>query len=174
MSEAQIDTTQAVDKLLAAGRNLWLAGLGAVAEVEEGTLSLFDRLVEKGRPMEARQKKAAEAVADKAKGTVMGLSQLVQDTVEYESRQMLKRLNVMTREDVKLLSARLSTLSAKLDEYAARREAAAIEILSPEGEAALIVIPETVSVKTASVKTNSAAKAKTPRQPKPATSVGKR
>lgn len=157
MSEAQMDTT---NKLLAAGRNLWLAGLGAVAEVEEGTLSLFDRLIEKGRPVEARQKKAAEAVAEKAKGTAMGLTQLVQDTVEYESRQMLKRLNVMTREDVKILSARLETLSRKLDEYAARRSASAIEIVSPEGEAAAIVIPEITT----------AAKAKTakPRQRKTA------
>ena len=122
MSEAQMDRT---NKLFAAGRNLWLAGLGAVAEVEEGTLSLFDRLIEKGRPVEARQKKAAEAVAEKAKGTAVGLTQLVQDTVEYESREMLKRLNVMTREDVKILSARLETLSKKIDEYAARREAAA-------------------------------------------------
>ncbi|HEV2856376.1 MAG TPA: phasin family protein [Thermoanaerobaculia bacterium] len=144
MSEAQMDTTS---KLLAAGRNLWLAGLGAVAEVEEGTLSLFDRLVAKGRPVEERQKKAVEAVAEKARGTAMGLSQLVQDTVEYESRQMLKRLNVMTREDVKILSARLETLSTKIDEYVARRSAstiAAIEIISPEGEAAAIVIPETI------------------------------
>jgi poly(hydroxyalkanoate) granule-associated protein len=161
MSEAQMDTT---NKLLAAGRNLWLAGLGAVAEVEEGTLSLFDRLIEKGRPVEARQKKAAEAVAEKAKDTAMGFTQLVQDTVEYESRQMLKRLNVMTREDVKILSARLETLSRKLDEYAARRSAAAIEIVSPEGEAAAIVIPEITPETTIAAK----AKAARPRQRKTA------
>lgn len=156
-----MDTT---NKLLAAGRNLWLAGLGAVAEVEEGTLNLLDRLIEKGRPVEARQKKAAEAVAQKAKGTAMGLTQFVQDTVEYESRQMLKRFNVMTREDVKILSARLETLSAKLDEYAERRQANAIEIVSPEGEAALIVIPEITP------ETTTAAKPKTakPRQRKTA------
>lgn len=152
MSQAQIDKTAgvpAVDRLLAAGRNLWLAGLGAVAEVEEGTLSLFDRLVEKGRPMEKRQKKAAEAMTEKAKGTATGLSQLVKDTVEYESREMLKRLNVMTREDVKILSARLETLSKKLDDYAARRQASSVEILSPEGRTAKIVIPDTVAATTA-------------------------
>jgi len=164
MSEAQMDMTTsgtpAVTRLLDAGRSLWLAGLGAVAEVEEGTLNLFDHLVKKGRPVERRQKKAAKAMAEKAKGTAQGLTQLVQDTVEYESRQMLKRLNVMTREDVKILSARLETLSRKLDEYAARRSAAAIEIVSPEGEAAAIVIPEITT----------AAKAKTakPRQRKTA------
>ncbi len=141
MSEAQMDMT--TNKLLAAGRSLWLAGLGVVAEVEEGTQTLFGRLIAKGRPVEERQKKAVEAMAEKAKGTATGFTQLVQDTVEYESRQMLKRLNVMTREDVKILSSRLETLSRKIDEYAVRRSAAAIEIVSPEGEAAVIVIPET-------------------------------
>lgn len=156
------------DKLFAAGRNLWLAGLGVVAEVEEGTLNLFGHLIEKGRPVEERQKKAAEAVADKAKGTALGLTQLVQDTVEYESRQMLKRLNVMTREDVKILSARLETLSTKIDEYVARRSEAtgsAIEIVSPEGEAALIVIPENLSAVATAKPKKAAAK---PRQRKTA------
>jgi poly(hydroxyalkanoate) granule-associated protein len=143
VSEAQMDMT--TNKLFAAGRSLWLAGLGVVAEVEEGTQRLFGRLVAKGLPVEERQKRAVEAVAEKAKGTALGLTQLVQDTVEYESRQMLKRLNVMTVEDVKILSARLETLSTKLDEYVARRSANAIEIVSPEGEAAAIIIPENLS-----------------------------
>ncbi len=124
MSEAQVDTSNGFDKLLAAGRSLWLAGLGAAAEVEEGGRELFGRLVERGRPLEQRQKKAAEAVADRAQRTAREMGKLLQDTVEYEGRGMLKRLNVMTREDVKVLSARLETLSKQIDEYAARRDAA--------------------------------------------------
>lgn len=128
MSEAHVDRNNGIDKLLAAGRSLWLAGLGAVAEVEEGGRDLFGRLVERGRPLGQRlgqrQKKAAEAVADRAQRTAREMGKLLQDTVEYESRGMLKRLNVMTREDVKVLSARLETLSKEIDEYAARRDAA--------------------------------------------------
>ena len=121
MSEAQVEIREGFGKLLAAGRSLWLAGLGAVAEAEEEGRELFDRLVERGRPLEERQKKAAEAVTGRAQRTARELGRLVQDTVAYESRGMLKRLNVMTREDVKILSARLETLSKKLDEYAVRR-----------------------------------------------------
>ncbi len=68
--------------------------------------------------------------------------------MEFESRGVLKRLNVMTREDVKILSARIATLSKKVDEVVERRQAATmgvIEIVSPEGEAAAIVIPATLS-----------------------------
>ena len=36
--------------------------------------------------------------------------------MEFESRGLLKRLNVMTHEDVKVLSARIQTLSKKVDE----------------------------------------------------------
>jgi poly(hydroxyalkanoate) granule-associated protein len=135
MSEAQVVNDNGFGKLLAAGRSLLLAGVGAVAEVREEGRELFDRLVERGRPLQERQKKAAEAVTDRAQRTARELGKLVQDTVAYESRGMLKRLNVMTREDVKILSARLETLSQKLDEYAARRQAAGADV-KPETKTA--------------------------------------
>lgn len=122
---AQMDRNEGFGKLLAVGHNLWLAGLGAMAEAEEEGRGLFDRLVERGRPIEERQRKAVESVADGAAQKARGFSKLLQDTVEYESREMLKRLNLMTREDVKILSARLTTLSKKIDEYAARQQAVA-------------------------------------------------
>lgn len=133
----------AFDRLLATGRNLWLAGLGVVAGVEESGRELFGQLVEKGRPVEEKQRKRVEQVADHAQRTVRGLGRLVEDTVEYESREVLKKLNVMTREDVKLLAARLETLSGKIDEYAARRrdaEAELIELVTPQNEIAAVVV----------------------------------
>lgn len=148
MSQAHVDTNKGFEKLLAAGRSLWLAGLGAVTEVEDGGRELFDRLVERGKPLEKKQKKAAEAVAGRAQRAVREIGKLVEDTAVYEGREILKRLNVMTREDIKLLSTRLNTLSKKLDEYASRREAAA-PAPKPQTKAAA-----------------GAAKATRPRQPK--------
>ena len=119
MSEAQVRTDSGFDKLLNAGRNLWLAGLGAVAGVEEESRGLFDRLVDRGRPVEERQKKLMNQVADRTNRTMQELKKLLQDQVAWEGRGVLKKLNVMTVEDVKILSARLDTLSKKIDEYAA-------------------------------------------------------
>ncbi|MFL6194013.1 MAG: phasin family protein [Thermoanaerobaculia bacterium] len=133
-----------VDRLISAGRNLWLAGLGVVAGVEETGLQMFDRLVERGRPVQERQKEKIEKVAERAQQTARGLGQLVTDTVEFESRGVLKKLNLMTREDVKILTVRVEALSKKIDEYVARRLATAVEIVSPEGETAAIVIPENI------------------------------
>lgn len=124
MSNAQEAVDSGLDKLRTAGRNLWLASLGAVAEVEEGSRELFDRLVERGVPLEGKQKKLAETVTERANQAVRSVSKLVEETVEFESRGMLKRLNLMTREDIKILSARLETLSRKIHDYAVRHEAA--------------------------------------------------
>lgn len=137
-----IEIGGAFDRLLATGRNLWLAGLGVVAGVEESGRELFGQLVEKGRPVEEKQRKRIEEVAGRAQRTVMGLGRLMEDTVEYESREVLKKLNVMTREDVKILSARVETLSGKIDEYAARRrnaEAEILELVTPQDEIAAVV-----------------------------------
>jgi poly(hydroxyalkanoate) granule-associated protein len=122
MSEALEPVDSGLDRLRVAGRNLWLAGLGAVAEAEEGSRGVFDRLVERGVPVEGRQRMLAEAFGERANKAARSLSKLVEETLEFESRGMLKRLNLMTREDVKILSARLEALSKKVNEYAARHE----------------------------------------------------
>lgn len=121
MNQAQ--TQEGFDRarreLLDAGRNLWLAGLGAVAEVEEGGRDWFDRLVERGRPVDERQRKALEEIEERTGTTVREMKKLVEDTVEYESKGLLKRLGLMTRDDVKVLTARIDTLAGKIDELAA-------------------------------------------------------
>ena len=164
-----LDISKPIDRLFTAGRNLFLAGVGAVAEVSEGGMEMFDRLVERGKPFEDKQKQRVEAVVERASKTVRGANQLLQDTVEFESRGVLKRLNVMTREDVKILSARIATLSKKVDEVVERRQAATmdvIEIVSPEGEAVAILTPEAVINPETAIVAAGAKKASKPRQRK--------
>ncbi|HTG33778.1 MAG TPA: phasin family protein [Thermoanaerobaculia bacterium] len=164
-----LDISKPIDRLFTAGRNLFLAGVGAVAEVSEGGMEMFDRLVERGKPFEDKQKQRVEAVVERANQTVRGANQLLQDTVEFESRGVLKRLNVMTREDVKILSARIATLSKKVDEVVERRQAATmdvIEIVSPEGEAVAILTSEALINPQTATAAASAKKASKPRQRK--------
>jgi poly(hydroxyalkanoate) granule-associated protein len=124
MSEAQTTITSIGRELLNAGRNVILAGIGAVVEADNASLKLFDRLVERGRPLDERQRKAAEAFADRANGAMHEAGKLFQDTVEYEARQVLKKVGVLTRDDLKVLSARLDILARQIDEYAAARDIA--------------------------------------------------
>jgi poly(hydroxyalkanoate) granule-associated protein len=125
MSEAQTlgsGLDRARRELLSAGRNLWLAGLGAVVEVEEGSRDLFDRLVERGRPVETSQRKALDKAGHQTQKAFRELGKLVQDTMEYETKGVLKRFGMMTREDVRALSTRLETLARKIDELSVRQD----------------------------------------------------
>lgn len=160
-----IETGGAFDRLLATGRNLWLAGLGVVAGVEETGREIFGQLVEKGRPVEEKQRQRVEAVTGRAQKTVLGFGQLVEDTLAYESREVLKKLNLMTREDVKILSARLETLSEKIDEYAARKrnaEAEILELVTPQNEiAAVVKVEKTPKPRAKTTKTTTTKTART-------------
>ena len=122
MSEAQTTTTGIGRELLNAGRNLLLAGIGAVVEADNASQRLFDRLVERGRPLDERQRKTIDAFTDRANGALREAGKLFQDTVEYESRQVLKKVGILTRDDLKVLSARLDILARQIDEYAAARD----------------------------------------------------
>ena len=122
MSEAQTTTTGIGRELLNAGRNLLLAGIGAVVEADNASQRLFDRLVERGRPLDERQRKTIDAFTDRANGALREAGKLFQDTVEYESRQVLKKVGILTRDDLKVLSARLDILARQIDEYATARE----------------------------------------------------
>lgn len=108
-------------ELFKAGKELCLAGLGAAARLDDESQKVFDRLVERGRPVEEKGRKAVETAANRTQAVLREAKTLVLDTVEYESKAALKRLGLMTRDDVKILSARLDTLSRKIDEFAAQR-----------------------------------------------------
>lgn len=125
-------------EIASAGRNIWLAGLGVVAEVEEGGRDLFGQLVERGRPFEERQRKALEQVGDRTGEAVREATQLVQDTVQFETKGMLKKLGLLTREDVQALTARLETLSRKLDDLAERQSIASAMTAIPVLETPLV------------------------------------
>jgi polyhydroxyalkanoate synthesis regulator phasin len=150
MNEAQTHETfdRARRELREAGRNLWLASLGAVAEIEEGTSAwhqvdwqqMFDRLVERGRPVDERQRKTLEEIEGRTGTTVREMKKLFEDTVQYESKSLLERFGLMTRDDVKVLAARIDTLAAKVDELVASYEIAAAEP-SPVGTGVSTEIP---------------------------------
>jgi poly(hydroxyalkanoate) granule-associated protein len=136
MSDAQTTTSsgfgRARQELLNAGRNLWLASLGAIAEVDEASAKLFNRLVERGRPLDERQRKAVDAFTDRANGALRETGKLFQDTVEYETKQILKKIGVLTRDDLRTLSARLDILSKQIDEHAAAKAVAESVIVTPD------------------------------------------
>lgn len=129
------------EEILSAGRQLWLAGLGAVLEIEEGSRKVlrrveaegaktFDRLVERGRPLGERQKQAVEDLGERAGSTVRDAAEragesvreagkLLGDTAEFEVKGLLRKLGLMTYEDVQAIAALINGLSQRIDQLAA-------------------------------------------------------
>lgn len=112
------------------GRDIWLAGLGALSRVEEEGENIFRTLVERGEKFEARgrdqiahaleglkeqQKQATQTFSEAAGSVERAVSNTVTDT--------LGRMGVPRREEVKELSSKVSQLSEKLDALSATLDA---------------------------------------------------
>lgn len=124
------------------GREVWLAGLGALAAVEEEGSKWFNDLVQRGEKMEEegkkqlgeaasdvseRQEQATKTVEKSMKDTVG----MVEETVSRTVRRVMERLDVPAREEVRSLSVKVDELTRKVD-----RLAAAVEARGKVGEAA--------------------------------------
>jgi poly(hydroxyalkanoate) granule-associated protein len=104
------------------GRDVWLAGLGALATVEEEGSKLFARLVERGKEYEdlsAKQVKALtdrvakqqEKAVERAEETTTAAQSAVANTVD----KALERFGVPTRSEVSELSKKVDKLSKQID-----------------------------------------------------------
>src|SRR5256885_2198817 len=107
-----------VDQVRANARDVWLAGLGAFAAMQdEGgkvlsttrteSTKVLKALVSQGKEIEALAKKTAvkqtENVVDKTSQTIDKLEQVFQDRLS----RTLSRLGVPTSEDIKALTVRV-------------------------------------------------------------------
>jgi poly(hydroxyalkanoate) granule-associated protein len=103
------------------GRKLWLAGLGAlgtIVDLDQESRGLFDRLVERGRPVSHRQKQVAQEIGDRAAGRIREMRERVRGQVREDLQRVLRRADVPTREEWNALTAHLEALSRKIDEIA--------------------------------------------------------
>ncbi len=119
------------------GRDVWLAGLGALSRVEEEGEKLFKNLVERGEQFEARGRKQVEASLDAvnkqqkratdsmsaATKTFTDAAQSVERAVSNTLTDTLGRVGMPTRDEVEELSGKVSKLSEKLDALSAVLEA---------------------------------------------------
>jgi poly(hydroxyalkanoate) granule-associated protein len=115
------------------GRDVWLAGLGALAAAEEQGAEFYEDLVDRGKDFEQRgreqidetarelgeqQRHAVKAAGDTAAGTISTIEQ----TVNGAFRSVFGRLDVPTRGEVQSLAEKVERLAEKLDGVAATLE----------------------------------------------------
>jgi poly(hydroxyalkanoate) granule-associated protein len=102
---------------------VWLAGLGALATVEEEGSKLFGRLVDRGAEFEEERRKELKEAGEKAREQGdEALAQIEEASEETQSLLMdtvntaLERFGVPTRSEVDRLSERVESLTKQVDE----------------------------------------------------------
>jgi poly(hydroxyalkanoate) granule-associated protein len=124
---------------------IWLAGLGALAAAEEEGVKLFNRLVDRGRDVEAKGK----VEVDKVKAEVERMKTRAETTFEDWGGKLdetltsaLHRLGVPTRDEIRTLTQRVEELNAKIEALKPRTTPAAATTTTATTE---IVTPDTAT-----------------------------
>lgn len=107
--------------VIEAGRQVYLAGLGAVGMAGTTTEAVFGMLVEEGRHYQARQSKKVNKVVAQAVDVVEQAMHAVDATVEKTSKAALGRLGMPSRKDIADLNRRVEQLTVKVESLPKKR-----------------------------------------------------
>ena len=110
--------------VLGAGRQVWLAGLGAAGIVANGGQAVFTMLVEEGKRVKGVDVgHMVEDVVDRAAVPVRNTLKQVDRTVLRTSKNVLSRLGVPTHQEVEGLTNRVEQLITKVESLNQGRKA---------------------------------------------------
>jgi poly(hydroxyalkanoate) granule-associated protein len=103
------------DDVVNAGRNVWLAGLGAFSWAEEESRKTFDDLVDRGQKFEKSEKNVVSKTIDEATTKAKDLGTKVEDTVHDTVTTVLHRAGVPSRDEILTLTERVEELTKKVE-----------------------------------------------------------
>ncbi len=106
--EVVIEETSILDSL----RRVLLASVGVVALTIEEIGELVDKLVERGEIAEQEGKKLISEIKDKRKKK----TDEAEDLAATRMREVMDKMDIPTKSDIEDLSAKIATLSKKVDE----------------------------------------------------------
>lgn len=110
------------NNLTGAARDIWRAGLGALATVNDEGTKLFDNLKTRGEDFEKEGKKQIESTFDKVSGQYKEQSQKVtdkvSDSVEGTVKDIMERFDIPTRDEIHSLINKVDALTKKVDDIA--------------------------------------------------------
>lgn len=103
-------------------KEIWLAGLGALAAVEEGGSKLFRGLVDRGSEFEKSRKKEIDEMWDEVSGQFKKVETQVgekfdkaEKTIEKNIKSVISELGIPTRKEVEELAKKVDALNEKLN-----------------------------------------------------------
>jgi poly(hydroxyalkanoate) granule-associated protein len=99
-------------------RNVWLAGVGAMAMAEDEGGKLFEDLVKKGAAYETRNRKRLSAMLENVKelrGDVSAVFGRLTSPVNTAMEKAMHRLGVPTRKEIATLTRRVEELTKAVE-----------------------------------------------------------
>jgi poly(hydroxyalkanoate) granule-associated protein len=125
------------DGMTTRGRDVWLAGLGALATAEEQGVSFYqglvkqgETLVARGEKLEARGKARLDDLKDEVETRREAVADRVETTVVDPMVDALRRLGVPTRAEVQKLSTQVESLTERVNLLIAKLDRAQVAIYS--------------------------------------------
>ena len=110
------------EDLSEAGRDVWLASLGAVALLEKEGRHAFSMLVEKGKTFESQERTIFDRMFQQAADQMRGLGKRMESGLQDTSKMVLQRFGVPSHAEINSLITRVEQLTAKV-EAISRKEA---------------------------------------------------
>lgn len=111
---------QTADRVQAAGRNVWLAGLGAFATASERAGQVVDQLAQRGDTKGRARLDRLAAPVRAAGDRVQTLGHKVERQVESQVTTTLERLGVPSRREITSLIGQVEALNQKIDRLATK------------------------------------------------------
>ncbi len=118
-----------VDSLTGRAREVWLAGLGALASVEEEGTKVFNKLIEKGTDFEKRGKKQLDEAYDeltdsykKLEGKLKSGFTKAEDEIDENMQELIHKMGVPTQDEIRELTSQVEKLITKVDQLSKKVE----------------------------------------------------
>jgi poly(hydroxyalkanoate) granule-associated protein len=108
------------------GHEVWLAGLGAFAAMEEEGTAFFTDLVKRGRKVEDSGRKRLDAVRDRIEERQQRAVEELDDRVYQPMVDALRRFGVPTRSEIEGLSQKVDALTRQVQMLVARLPGSAL------------------------------------------------
>lgn len=124
------DKDNPTDRIKDSAQQIWLAGLGAFAKMQEEGSKAFEALVKDGANVQKKTQKAAEESLSQAQARMAGFATefgakaaggwgKLENIFEERVARALEKLGVPSAQEVAALKARVAALEAQLEQPAA-------------------------------------------------------
>jgi poly(hydroxyalkanoate) granule-associated protein len=105
-----------LNPMLDVARKVLLAGIGAVALAQEEVEEFVGKLIDRGEIAEKDGRKLINDIIEKRRKKVEETADSAEEQLDKRIESLLDRMNVPTKSDIEALSAKIVTLTKKVDE----------------------------------------------------------